>query len=392
MLRRLTLPPTVIALFFFNDTATTEIYTLSLHDALPISVDGGLQLPVHARRARPGRGQHCHRGRNCVPVRHDARRLPAVRHQVHSGWRVGERGSERGHAGPGNRRRGCQHDGRIRVRSRRNLGCQRLLPALARETMAAPGVSTVVTRRPDGTQPRHLGALGHVSALTYSWANPGGPDQLSCTLQSRERTDSMNPGRICDVVRGARIIWTGKLMEPAETAAGRQVTAVGIGKAGADFNAVFTTWSNQNDAVNQAISRGLRWVNPGIPAGVWLGQQADSGSMTIDGLLNLFTTQGGYTWYVSVTPTGNVLSVYLFPAATLPNVNRVLVAAGPVTRTLGGDVNTIHVRYQSSADTATAATFALTSVTTAGAPALHGAREAHAGLASARPLTPAPRQ
>src|SRR2546426_12473713 len=25
--------------FFFNDTATTEIYTLSLHDALPISSD-----------------------------------------------------------------------------------------------------------------------------------------------------------------------------------------------------------------------------------------------------------------------------------------------------------------------------------------------------------------
>src|SRR3712207_7058969 len=27
--------------FFFNDTATTEIYTLSLHDALPISCPGG---------------------------------------------------------------------------------------------------------------------------------------------------------------------------------------------------------------------------------------------------------------------------------------------------------------------------------------------------------------
>src|SRR5438874_3657756 len=26
--------------FFFNDPATTEIYTLSLHDALPISFDG----------------------------------------------------------------------------------------------------------------------------------------------------------------------------------------------------------------------------------------------------------------------------------------------------------------------------------------------------------------
>src|SRR5260370_32769235 len=28
--------PPVSSIFFFNDTATTEIYTLSLHDALPI--------------------------------------------------------------------------------------------------------------------------------------------------------------------------------------------------------------------------------------------------------------------------------------------------------------------------------------------------------------------
>src|ERR1051326_6445555 len=34
--------------FFFNDTATTEIYTLSLHDALPICVS-------HARRGAPAR-------------------------------------------------------------------------------------------------------------------------------------------------------------------------------------------------------------------------------------------------------------------------------------------------------------------------------------------------
>src|SRR2546430_13124421 len=34
------------AFFFFNDTATTEIYTLSLHDALPIYLiqDGGTAL------------------------------------------------------------------------------------------------------------------------------------------------------------------------------------------------------------------------------------------------------------------------------------------------------------------------------------------------------------
>src|SRR2546430_13755773 len=34
--------------FFFNDTATTEIYTLSLHDALPISFRGG--LPYQSER------------------------------------------------------------------------------------------------------------------------------------------------------------------------------------------------------------------------------------------------------------------------------------------------------------------------------------------------------
>src|SRR5260370_30036173 len=36
--------PRFTSFFFFNDTATTEIYTLSLHDALPISA---------ARSARP---------------------------------------------------------------------------------------------------------------------------------------------------------------------------------------------------------------------------------------------------------------------------------------------------------------------------------------------------
>src|SRR2546429_6502423 len=32
--------------FFFNDTATTEIYTLSLHDALPIYIEQGKTLIV----------------------------------------------------------------------------------------------------------------------------------------------------------------------------------------------------------------------------------------------------------------------------------------------------------------------------------------------------------
>src|SRR5438552_7501700 len=33
--------------FFFNDTATTEIYTLSLHDALPIFDNGDMYVDGH---------------------------------------------------------------------------------------------------------------------------------------------------------------------------------------------------------------------------------------------------------------------------------------------------------------------------------------------------------
>src|SRR3712207_7677853 len=36
----------LLFLFFFNDTATTEIYTLSLHDALPIS-DMARHVSIH---------------------------------------------------------------------------------------------------------------------------------------------------------------------------------------------------------------------------------------------------------------------------------------------------------------------------------------------------------
>src|SRR3712207_6917165 len=43
--------------FFFNDTATTEIYTLSLHDALPISIRlyeklGFQRVPVFALKTK----------------------------------------------------------------------------------------------------------------------------------------------------------------------------------------------------------------------------------------------------------------------------------------------------------------------------------------------------
>src|SRR5260370_3690969 len=61
------LPFLFIFFFFFNDTATTEIYTLSLHDALPIcdrylrrhtrtrSWRGRLRHPPHYQRDQKGR-------------------------------------------------------------------------------------------------------------------------------------------------------------------------------------------------------------------------------------------------------------------------------------------------------------------------------------------------
>src|SRR3989442_5502615 len=44
----------MLIFFFFNDTATTEIYTLSLHDALPIF---GRQFYRGGRRGRRGEAE-----------------------------------------------------------------------------------------------------------------------------------------------------------------------------------------------------------------------------------------------------------------------------------------------------------------------------------------------
>src|SRR2546429_2908660 len=45
--------PSASSFFFFNDTATTEIYTLSLHDALPICHP---RAPAHGGRLRDHHG------------------------------------------------------------------------------------------------------------------------------------------------------------------------------------------------------------------------------------------------------------------------------------------------------------------------------------------------
>src|SRR5256885_12579353 len=57
--------------FFFNDTATTEIYPLSLHDALPIFHDRNSR--VHARR--------CSAVSPRVPVDAESRQCAAAHHR-----------------------------------------------------------------------------------------------------------------------------------------------------------------------------------------------------------------------------------------------------------------------------------------------------------------------
>src|SRR2546426_6896752 len=42
--------PLILSFFFFNDTATTEIYTLSLHDALPISPGRGMAVSIYSKK------------------------------------------------------------------------------------------------------------------------------------------------------------------------------------------------------------------------------------------------------------------------------------------------------------------------------------------------------
>src|SRR5206468_12747655 len=56
----ITLQPLCASFFFFNDPATTEIYTLSLHDALPISRRCRAVSPCSpGRAARRGRRSSC---------------------------------------------------------------------------------------------------------------------------------------------------------------------------------------------------------------------------------------------------------------------------------------------------------------------------------------------
>src|SRR4051812_29960424 len=86
------LPP--LDFFFFTDTATTEIYTLSLHDALPISRG--------RRRRRPARGDRVVRRPAAAHPRRRAprRRARGAAHRVAAAHSVAGRRRDRTRATP----------------------------------------------------------------------------------------------------------------------------------------------------------------------------------------------------------------------------------------------------------------------------------------------------
>jgi hypothetical protein len=222
------------------------------------------------------------------------------------------------------------------------------------------GRTQVISVSRDGSNRVPLGFLGQVSGLSYDYTCPGGPNQANFTLNrtARFRTNALDAGRIIHLIRGGSVIWDGDLDEPDATSGVIALAAHGSGTFGTDLMAYYPgPWSaaQVDAAVNLAISRGLRWVNPGIgtPAGMFTGQKIDPASVSLTDLLNNATQKGGLTWYVNCRPRGNVVSV--FPLPTVPG--RILVSTAAAARTLFGTVNTIWARYQSTSPSGVPAGF-----------------------------------
>jgi hypothetical protein len=253
-----------------------------------------------------------------------------------------------------------------------------------------------------------LGSLGHVHGLTRTYSCPGGPDQLTLhfTAPPDYRTDALDPGRVVQAWRGASCVFEGILDEPQPAADGWTVTAHGAGQYGTDFAAIYATW-NADDAINQAIGRGMRWVNQGIgkPGGIFLGQVQDSGSETITAHLTLLVTGGGLLWQVtrgnaSTLPAGP-WTLTVFPFTSDANGNplvppsRLLTCTTPVARTIAADINSLILRYQATPDIpqtgtkkAVPATFSTTNVNNFASIAKHSRMEYFLDISSAGVMTP----
>lgn len=251
--------------------------------------------------------------------------------------------------------------------------------------MYARNASSIATRAPDRTDYQPLGMIAPVSGLAWSDTYPGGPDSATCVVQAQTTAQprALDPGRIVEITRGGSVQFEGILSQPSPTGANAwQVAAKGAGTYGDAYRDIYTTW-NENDGVNQAITRGLRWVNPGIPAGRFLSQQQDSASTTLTDFLTLITKPGGYGWHVG---RNNVLTVAPVPVTP----TRILMATSPQARALAGYINVLVARYQATADNTTtgaAATYALVIATNPPSIARHQRQEEYWDISQAGVLS-----
>jgi hypothetical protein len=307
--------------------------------------------------------------------------------------------------------------------------------------VARPGPDGIVTV-PELSSPRWLGQVGHVAGLSYSYAIPGGPDQLSCQLQVEPsyRTEALNPGRVITAHRGGSCIWEGTLTEPAPSPTGWALTANGCGTYGTNFGAWWeldfpASWS-LDFPVSLAIARGLRWTNYGLgnPGSAYLGPVQNPGSLTITDFMNLLCTGGALSWQLvqpasasSFPPGPWVLSLFPLPTDATGNTVAQQVAASltsglyalsrwsrtdlastlsrrppdlyivnvnPVGRTITADINTLILYYQVSPDTpatdtapAIAATYSTAFADVPASVALHGRLEYYLDVSSSGPMT-----
>jgi hypothetical protein len=295
---------------------------------------------------------------------------------------------------------------------------------------------------PELANPKWLGQVGHVAGLNYTYAIPGGPDQLTCALQVEPnyRTDAINPGRVITAHRGGSCIWEGTLTEPTPAPTGWTLTANGCGTYGSNFGAWWQlsfpdSWS-VDGPIDLAIARGLRWTNLGLnnPGTAYLGPVQNPGSLTITDFMNLLCTGGALSWQLVQPPSASSFPpgpwvIDLFPLPTDTSGNPIesapssilssqlftfnrwsrsdlsstlsrrppdlyVVNTNPIGRTITADINTVIVYYQVTADTtatttdvAVAATYGTTFADIPASVAMHGRLEYFLDVSSAGVMT-----
>jgi hypothetical protein len=214
----------------------------------------------------------------------------------------------------------------------------------------------IVTTLPDGSDRQSLGALGHVSGLKHSTSLPGGDDQVSFTLYPLRagRPPAIRVGRLLTISLAGGPVWRGRLIEPTPSGGAWSVAATGWGTFGALWQAYYTGKYDGDGPVDEAISRGLPWVNGGITAsGIDATQVPDPAQPTIADHMAAITDPMTKTWQVDLQ--GVVRTAALPTAPT-----RLLVLEEPAGRSVTEIIDRLWIKYE----TTKAGVYATTSVVT----------------------------